>query len=114
MDTWLRDHPPTFEWLRYYPPLMTDWSHPITQTLRAAHERVTGSRVPDPSPQTPVNFGAAMDGTWLQAAGIPTIVFGPGEGKIAHGRDEYVTLEEIFGAARSLAVAVLDWCGGQS
>jgi acetylornithine deacetylase len=55
-----------------------------------------------------------MDGTWLQAAGIPTIVFGPGEGRIAHGRDEYVTLEEIFGAARSLAVAVLDWCGGQS
>ena len=92
---------------------MTDWSHPITQTLRGAHERVTGSRVPDPSPQTPVNFGAAMDGTWLQAAGIPTIVFGPGEGRIAHGRDEYVTLEEIFGAARSLAVAVLDWCGGQ-
>jgi hypothetical protein len=24
-----------------------------------------------------------------------------------------VTLDEIFGAARSLALAVLDWCGGQ-
>lgn len=113
MDTWLRDHPPAFEWLRYYPPLTTGWDDSITQTLRGAHERVTGSRLPDPSPQHPVNFGAAMDGTWLQAAGIPTIVFGPGEVKIAHGRDEYVVIEEIFAAARSLAVAVLDWCTAQ-
>jgi acetylornithine deacetylase/succinyl-diaminopimelate desuccinylase-like protein len=74
---------------------------------------VTKSPIPKPSPQNPVNFGAAMDGTWLQAAGIPTIVFGPGEVKIAHGRDEYVVLDEIFAAARSLAVTALDWCTGQ-
>jgi acetylornithine deacetylase len=113
MDTWLRDHPPVFEWLRYYPPLTTNWDDAITQTLRGAHERVTKSPIPKPSPQNPVNFGAAMDGTWLQAAGIPTIVFGPGEVKIAHGRDEYVVLDEIFAAARSLAVTALDWCTGQ-
>jgi acetylornithine deacetylase/succinyl-diaminopimelate desuccinylase family protein len=114
MDTWLRDHPPIFEWMRYYPPLQTSWEHPLAQTLVRAHETVTGVRVPPPSPSTPANFGAAMDGTWLQQAGIPSVVFGPGEMRIAHSKDEYVEIDQVGIAARSLATAVLDWNGVES
>jgi acetylornithine deacetylase/succinyl-diaminopimelate desuccinylase-like protein len=111
MDTWLRHHPPRFQWLRYYPPLETPWDHPLVRTMVAAHEEASGARIPEPSPLTPTNFGAAMDGTWLQAVGIPSIVFGPGDVRIAHGRDEFVDVEEVVAAARSLVLAVLDWCG---
>jgi acetylornithine deacetylase/succinyl-diaminopimelate desuccinylase-like protein len=110
-DTWLREHPPEFEWLRYYPPLQTPWEHPLTQTLARAHETATGRSIPAPSPAHPANFGAAMDGTWLQAAGIPTICFGPGDVRIAHCKDEFVQVDEITAAATSLAFAVIDWCG---
>jgi len=111
MDTWLRQHPPKFEWLRYYPPLMTEWDHPLTQTLVQSHEAANSLVVPPPTPQTPSNFGAAMDGTWLQQAGIPTVVFGPGELMRAHSRDEYVVMDEIREAARSLVLTVVNWTG---
>ena len=111
MDTWLRDHPPVFEWMRYYPPLKTPWDHPLTQVMVSAHEAASGERVPPPSPQAPVCFGAAMDGTWLQALGIPTIIFGPGDIRIAHCKDECVKLDEVVAAARSLTLAVLAWNG---
>jgi acetylornithine deacetylase len=109
MDSWLRDNPPTFEWVRYYPPLETPWGHPLPQTLKRAHEANTGVYVPPPTPNTPANFGAAMDGTWLQQAGIPSVVFGPGELTIAHSKDEYVEVDQVGCAARSLALAALDW-----
>jgi acetylornithine deacetylase len=111
MDTWLRDHPPQFDWMRYYPPLQTPWDHPLTQALVEAYETATGDSVPEPSPATPVCFGAAMDGTWLQQAGVPSVAFGPGDIRIAHGKDESVDLEEIRTAARSLSLAVLSWSG---
>jgi acetylornithine deacetylase len=111
MDTWLRDHPPQFEWMRYYPPLQTPWDHPLAQTLVEAYETATGDSVPPPSPASPVCFGAAMDGTWLQEAGVPSVAFGPGDIRIAHGKDESVDLEEIRTAARSLSLAVLSWNG---
>jgi acetylornithine deacetylase/succinyl-diaminopimelate desuccinylase-like protein len=50
-----------------------------------------------------------MDGTWLQNLGIPTVVFGPGELLVAHSKDEYVEVDQLRCAARTLALAVLDW-----
>lgn len=111
MDTWLREHPPEFEWMRYYPPLKTEWEHPLTRTLVQAHEAASGKVIPPPSPTHPVNFSAAMDGTWIQQAGIPAICFGPGDVRIAHGKDEFVEIDEMFAAAKSLAFAAIDWCG---
>lgn len=110
-DPWLVDHPPAFEWLLNWPPMDTPWQHPLTQAMRRAHERINGQPVADPSPATPVNFGAASDATWYEHAGIPAIVYGPGDLTIAHCKDEHVLVDEVFAAARALGVAVLDWCG---
>jgi acetylornithine deacetylase len=76
-----------------------------------AHERSAGIVIPTPSPSHPVAFGAGSDASFYEAAGIPTVVFGPGELRIAHCKDESVEIDEIVAAARSLAACVLDWCG---
>ncbi len=89
----------------------TPWQHPLTQTMVAAHEAASGEPVPDPSPEHPVNFGAASDASFYEAAGIPAIVYGPGDLKIAHCRDEYVLVDEVVLGAKALAGAVIDWCG---
>jgi hypothetical protein len=66
--------------------MTTDWEHRRSQAMAMAWEQVTDERVPAPSHAYPVNFGAAMEGTWLQREGIPSIVFGPGDLKVAHSR----------------------------
>jgi acetylornithine deacetylase len=111
LDPWLRTHPPTFEWILRYPGMSTEWEHPLPQTAARAFEAVTGEPVPPPTPRHPANFGAAMEGTWLERAGIPSIVFGPGDLQVAHSRDEHVALEEVFVAAKVLAAAAVEWCG---
>jgi acetylornithine deacetylase/succinyl-diaminopimelate desuccinylase-like protein len=51
-----------------------------------AHEAASGETAP-PSPECPVNFGAASDASFYEGAGIPAIVCRPGDLKIAHCRD---------------------------
>ena len=44
----------------------------------------------------------ATDACTLQAAGIPTLVFGPGDVAQAHTADESIDVEEILQARRIL------------
>jgi acetylornithine deacetylase len=111
LDPWLREHPPTIEWLMRYPGMFTLWEHPLPQAMARAWEAVTGEPLPEPSPAYPVNFGAAMEGTWLEREGIPSIVFGPGDLRVAHSKDEYVSLDEMLAAAAGLAAGAVEWCG---
>jgi acetylornithine deacetylase len=110
LDPWLREHPPELEWLLRYPPLETPWEHPLPQAMARAWESVTGEAVPAPGPDHPAHFGAAMEGSWLQHAGIPSIVFGPGDLRVAHAKDEYVFLDEVIAAAKGLAACAMEWC----
>jgi len=57
-------------------------------------------------------FGAASDASFYEAAGIPSVVFGPGDLRIAHCKDESVEIDEVVAAARSLCACVLEWCDG--
>jgi acetylornithine deacetylase/succinyl-diaminopimelate desuccinylase-like protein len=111
LDPWLAEHSPQFEWLNNWPPMSTAWEHPLVQTMVRSHERAAGTRIASPSPQNPVNFGAASDGSFLERAGIPSVVFGPGDLKLAHCKDESVDVDEVIAAAKSLAGCALEWCG---
>jgi acetylornithine deacetylase len=47
-------------------------------------------------------------------AGIPTIIFGPGDLKLAHGDDEHITLEDIITAARLYAAFAVVACNSEN
>lgn len=111
LDPWLREHPPEFEWLGNWPAASTDWDSPHVQVLARAHERVTGMPVLAPGPLNPSGFPAVTDASFLEAAGIPTVVFGPGDLRRAHAADERIALDEIVTCAATLALAAIDWCG---
>jgi acetylornithine deacetylase/succinyl-diaminopimelate desuccinylase-like protein len=112
LDPWLREHPPRFDWINNWPPASTPWEDPLVQTMVRAHERAAGVTIPPPSPEHPVAFGAASDASFYEAAGIPSVVFGPGDVRIAHCKDESVEIDEVLAAARSLCACVLEWCNG--
>ncbi len=111
-DPWLRDHPPEFEWINNWPPATTPWEDPIVQAMVGGHELASNVTVLEPSPQTPVAFGAASDASFYEAAGVPAVVYGPGELRLAHSKDESVALDELTAAAKGLAACVWGWCDG--
>jgi acetylornithine deacetylase/succinyl-diaminopimelate desuccinylase-like protein len=37
-------------------------------------------------------------------------VFGPGDLRVAHSKDEYVSLDEVIAAAKGLAACAMEWC----
>ncbi len=55
-------------------------------------------------------MSAWTDAALLNAAGIPTICFGPGDIALAHAAEEFVPVFEIQTATRVLARVVRDWC----
>ncbi len=44
---------------------------------------------------------------FVHQGGTPTVLYGPGDPRVAHAPDEHVELEEIARCARALAVWVL-------
>jgi len=57
-----------------------------------------------------MTYGADM-GLLVNHGSIPTVLFGPGDIRRAHQPDEYVEVQDLRAAARSLAVAILRFCG---
>jgi acetylornithine deacetylase len=55
-------------------------------------------------------LSAWTDAALLNAAGIPTVCFGPGDISLAHAAEEYVPVDEIDQATRVLARVVAEWC----
>lgn len=52
-------------------------------------------------------FSMASDGRFFAAQGIPTIIYGPGDPKLAHIPDEWVGVDEIMEATRAYALAAV-------
>jgi acetylornithine deacetylase len=50
-----------------------------------------------------------MDAAILAAAGVPTVVFGPG-GAGAHAVEEWVDLDDVERCARALLAVAAEWC----
>jgi acetylornithine deacetylase len=43
--------------------------------------------------------------------GVPGVLFGPGDIRLAHFTDEHVALSEVETAARALAMTICEYCG---
>jgi len=109
-DPWLRDSPPVVEWWggQFYP-ARTPVDHPLVQTMVGAFENVTGAV----ARLEGMTYGADM-GLLVNVGHIPTVLFGPGDVRVSHRPDEYVPVEELGTAVRTLALTALRFCGYES
>lgn len=106
-DPWLNEHPPKLEFFgaQWVPNSLSN-NHPFAQAVSAAFGEVYGK---------PVIVEASPWGTdgglLAKVGGIPTLVIGPGETKMAHYPDEYIEVSEMIGAAKVFTHVLIDWCG---
>ena len=106
-DPWLAEHPPTVEWWGgRFDPAVTDPSDPLVTAVIDAATAVSGGA----PPLEGVTYGADMR-LLVNVGGIPTVLFGPGDVRVAHMPDEYVPIEELRGAAQALLLTALRFCG---
>jgi acetylornithine deacetylase len=84
-------------------PFEISFDEPIVQTVLRQATRILGYEIPEGS-----MFGW-MDSALLSAAGIPTVIFGPG-GKGAHAIVEWSDLVQVERCAEILAATTEDFC----
>lgn len=107
-DPWLRDHPPVVEWWGgTFEPAECDVTHPIIGLLSAAHQ--TNTRGPAPALEG-MTYGADMR-LLVHQGGMPTVMYGPGDVRLAHKPDEYVPVQDILTVAQTLALTALRFIG---
>jgi acetylornithine deacetylase len=106
-DPWLRENRPVVTWPGgQFASGRTDADHPLVEEVISS-VRDTGG----PSPA----LGAEVYGSDLRLyagiGGIPTLHYGPGDIRVAHGPQEHVELDEVAQVARALVVLTLRRCG---
>lgn len=112
-DPWLRENPPEFTWGgqsmikergEVFPAFEVDPHHDGVKTLQQSHQTVLREApVLDVSP-------TVTDGGWLAEAGIPTVLYGPGELSEAHSVNESVAIQELIDFAKVMADFIYHWC----
>ncbi|GAB4109587.1 MAG: ArgE/DapE family deacylase [Roseiflexaceae bacterium] len=105
-DPWLRDHPPILEWWGgQFAPAAIPTDHPLVGTVAAAFQSATG--------MAPIlegmTYGADMR-LLVNDGSVPTVMFGPGNVRMAHKPDEYVPLADLEVVTRTLALTILRMC----
>lgn len=102
-DAWLRTHPATVTWPggQYASGRLPD-GHPLAALVGHAHADVTGA--PPPGEQG-APYGSDL--RLYAAQGIPTLQYGPGEVRWAHGPQEQVRLADVVAVTRTLVLVAL-------
>ncbi len=106
-DEWLKDNPPVVEWWGgQFDPAEIDEGSPLIQLAKDAYTDVTM--------QSPIvrgmTYGADMR-LLVNEGETPTIMFGPGDVRIAHRPDEFVPMDDLKTCTRALALMILRFCG---
>jgi acetylornithine deacetylase len=106
-DPWLKEHPVRVEFFgAQWVPNSVDESHPFAGVVKASykvvyHKSVTIEAAP---------WGT--DGGLLgKVGGIPTLIIGPGETRLAHYPDEFIEVDEMIRASKVFAHMLIEWCG---
>jgi succinyl-diaminopimelate desuccinylase len=95
----------SLEEIRTIQPAYTDPGAPIAKVLQEAIAKVLKQ------PAKVGGFNACSDMSYLNQAGIPTVIFGPGSIQQAHRVDEFVDLEAVKAAAGVYQEMALSWLG---
>jgi len=106
-DPWLREHSPTLEWWGgQFLPAAIAVDDPLVTTVSDAYRDVAGS----PPEIAGMPYGADMR-LLVREANVPTVLFGPGDVRRAHAPDEFVPVADLEAVTRTLALAILRFCG---
>lgn len=106
-DSWLRGHPPRVEWLNgQFAPAGIAIDSPLVGTLSEVWERVNAA----PARIEAVTYGADMR-HFVITGGMPCVMFGAGDVRLAHAPDESIPLADLFTAIVTTAAFMADWCG---
>jgi acetylornithine deacetylase len=106
-DPWLRDHPPHVMWLNgQFAPAGMDADSPLVETLCQAWQKTNST----PARLEGVTYGADMR-HFVITGGVPCVMFGAGDVRLAHAPDESISIEDLLTAITTTAVFIADWCG---
>lgn len=106
-DPWLSEHRPVVEWFSgQFAPSEVASDSPVVQLLSRAHQIVNAGAVRIQG----ATYGADMR-HFINLAGIPCVMYGAGDVRLAHNTDEFVPLGEVLNLAKAIALAIVDWCG---
>jgi len=106
-DPWLRDHLPVITYFGgQFIAAETPSGSAICSVIRSAHTGVTGRHLPTEA----ATYGADMR-HFIAFGGMPCVMYGAGDIKLAHGPDEYIEVEELLTAVKVVAVTLAEWCG---
>lgn len=106
-DPWLRDHPPTVAWTGGQ-----FASGEYAETDRALHDLVATAHADVTTGPRPRERGApyGSDLRLYAGAGVPTLHYGPGDVRLAHGPEESVPIDELVAVTESLVLALVRSC----
>jgi acetylornithine deacetylase/succinyl-diaminopimelate desuccinylase-like protein len=86
-----------------WPPVLMEKDHLLVQAVQRAFQVVHGR------PSGLRGKAGATDASFIQAlANVPIVLYGPGEGRLAHTADEYVVLDDLEKASHIYTLATLD------
>ena len=105
-DAWLKANPPVIKFQHYDDAYMLPSDKQDIKTL-------TEDAIRDVLGKEPVitQLGGGCDARHFgNQGGIPAIVYGPGDIKMAHSTDEYISLDDYIKGIKVLAVTIYRWC----
>ncbi len=88
----------------YCPASSSDPDSPHVNAMLAANQYLGLS-------QELTGFNMATDGRYFSRAGFPTIIYGPGNPRLAHVADEWVGIDEVVSATKAYALTALQLLG---
>ncbi|WP_277345849.1 acetylornithine deacetylase [Paenibacillus sp. HB172176] len=112
-DPWLRQHPPTFRWGgrsmieergEIFPSLALDRTEAGLLQLARSHYALLGAE-----PQIDMS-PTVTDAGWIARAGIPTVIYGPGELRHAHAVNESADKQELLAYVQIMIAFICEWC----
>jgi acetylornithine deacetylase len=106
-DRWLAAHPPLVEWwgARFLPAAIAA-DHPLVTTLATAFDQANRA----PTVVRGMPYGADMH-LLVNQGNTPTVLFGPGDVRMAHVPDEFVPIDDLVAATRALVLTIMRFCG---
>jgi acetylornithine deacetylase len=106
-DPWLRDHRPQVTWLNgQFAPAGVEVDSALVESLCEAWQATSSS----PARIEAVTYGADMR-HFVVTGGVPCVMFGAGDVRLAHAPDESMPVEDLLTAITTTAVFIANWCG---